>query len=96
MPYRGQPYFNSEFGGTWWTEKSDNSSWGYGSRPADIEEFYSRFAALCGVLLENSAMFGYCYTQLTDVYQEQNGIYHFDRSPKFDLTRLRAAQGEKE
>jgi beta-glucuronidase len=37
-------------------------------------------------------MFGYCYTQLTDVYQEQNGIYTFDRQPKFDLARLRAIQ----
>ena len=37
-------------------------------------------------------MFGYCYTQLTDVYQEQNGIYSFDRSAKFDAARLRAAQ----
>ena len=37
-------------------------------------------------------MFGYCYTQLTDVYQEQNGIYRFDRRAKFDLTRVRKAQ----
>jgi hypothetical protein len=37
-------------------------------------------------------MFGYCYTQLTDVYQEQNGIYFFDRSTKFDMERIRAAQ----
>ncbi len=37
-------------------------------------------------------MFGYCYTQLTDVFQEQNGIYRFDRRAKFDLGRLHAAQ----
>ncbi len=37
-------------------------------------------------------MFGYCYTQLTDIYQEQNGIYKFDRGQKFDLARIRAAQ----
>lgn len=37
-------------------------------------------------------MFGYCYTQLTDVFQEQNGIYGFDRSNKFDVTFLREAQ----
>ena len=37
-------------------------------------------------------MFGYCYTQLTDIYQEQNGIYKFDRGPKFDMDRIRAAQ----
>jgi beta-glucuronidase len=37
-------------------------------------------------------MFAYCYTQLTDIYQEQNGIVRFDRSGKFDLERLRAVQ----
>lgn len=37
-------------------------------------------------------MFGYCYTQLTDVFQEQNGVYSFDRSDKLDVARVRAAQ----
>lgn len=44
------------------------------------------------MLLDNPEMFGYCYTQLTDVFQEQNGIYRFDRTEKFDLSRIRAAQ----
>jgi beta-glucuronidase len=35
-------------------------------------------------------MFGYCFTQLTDVFQEKNGIFTFDREPKFDLGRIRA------
>ena len=51
-----------------------------------------RFAGLCAALLDHPWMFGYCYTQLTDVHQEQNGIYAFDRSAKFDLARLRAVQ----
>lgn len=94
IPYGGQPYFVSEFGGIWWNPdvRPDEVSWGYGQRPASIEEFYERFAGLCGALLDNEAMFGYCYTQLTDVFQEQNGIYTFDRRPKFDLDRIRAAQ----
>ena len=54
--------------------------------------FYDRFEKLCAVLLDNPDMFGYCYTQFTDIYQEQNGIYKFDRSGKFDLARLHAAQ----
>jgi hypothetical protein len=37
-------------------------------------------------------MFGYSYTQLTDIYQEQNGIYKYDRSLKFDMERIRNAQ----
>ena len=30
------------------------------------------------------------YTQLTDVEQEQNGIYYYDRTPKFDMKRIKA------
>jgi len=96
-PYRGQPYFVSEFGGIWWNpdvkpgSKSD-ASWGYGQAPRSLEEYFTRFERLTGILLDNPGMFGYCYTQLTDVYQEQNGIFRFDRRPKYDLARVRKAQ----
>jgi beta-galactosidase/beta-glucuronidase len=94
LPYRGQPYFCSEFGGIWWNPDAvdGEDSWGYGQRPADLAEFYDRFTRLTGVLLDDPNMFGYCYTQLTDVHQEQNGVYRFDRSEKFDLAPIRAAQ----
>jgi len=97
IPFRGQPYFCSEFGGTWWNPdaREGEASWGYGDRPRTLDEFYARFAALCDALLDDPRMFGYCYTQLTDVFQEQNGIFRFDRRPKFDAARLRAIQGRK-
>lgn len=100
VPYRGQPYFVSEYGGIWWNpelagteQAADRStSWGYGQRVRTEEEFHERFAGLTGVLLDDPDMFGYCYTQLTDVFQEENGIYRFDRSTKLDVSRVRAAQ----
>ena len=94
ISYAGQPYFVSEFGGIWWNPQAaeDEDSWGYGERPRDIEEFYDRFERLCAVLLDDVNMFGYCYTQLTDILQEQNGIYGYDRSVKFDMARIRNAQ----
>ncbi|HEY3325484.1 MAG TPA: glycoside hydrolase family 2 TIM barrel-domain containing protein [Planctomycetota bacterium] len=94
IPYRGQPYFVSEFGGIWWNPdaKPGEASWGYGERPKSLAEFYERFAKLCAVLLDNPRVFGYCYTQLTDVYQEQNGIYRFDRREKFEMKPIRKAQ----
>ncbi len=97
IPYRGQPYFVSEFGGIWWNPdvSDDENSWGYGERPKTLDGFYQRFKGLCDVLLDNPDMFGYCYTQLTDVFQEQNGIFTFDRKPKFELERLRAIQQRK-
>ncbi len=92
-PYRGQPYFVSEFGGIWWNpEEEHQNSWGYGERPRTIEEFYERFEKLCTILLQNPLMFGYCYTQLTDIDQEQNGIYTYRRGVKFDLERIRRVQ----
>ncbi len=94
VPYSGQPYFCSEFGGIWWNPdaRPGEDSWGYGERPRTLEEFYSRFEGLVASLIDDPQMFGYCYTQLTDVYQEQNGVYGFDRREKFDLERVRAAQ----
>jgi beta-galactosidase/beta-glucuronidase len=94
IPYRGQPYFVSEFGGPWWYADtgSEPDAWGYGERLGTVEAFYARFKALCDVLLDNPDMFGYCYTQLTDVYQEQNGVYTFERREKFDVEPLRKAQ----
>jgi hypothetical protein len=97
IPYRGQPYFVSEFGGAKWNPDADlnEASWGYGNRPKTIEEFYERFDQLCTALLENPAHFGYCYTQLTDVFQEQNGLFFFDRRAKFDTKRLHAVQTKR-
>ncbi|MBO4356136.1 MAG: beta-galactosidase, partial [Clostridia bacterium] len=87
--YEGQPYFVSEFGGTHWDIDSDGSQgWGYGKRPEDIEEVYSRIEGLIKALLENPKVCAFCYTQLTDVMQEKNGMYSFDRRPKFDNERL--------
>ncbi len=99
IPYAGQPYFVSEYGGIWWNpdaveaEGSDRrQSWGYGQRVRDEEEFQVRFAGLTDVLLDDPLMFGYCYTQLTDVFQEENGIYRFDRSEKLDVVRVARVQ----
>ena len=40
-------------------------------------------------LLDNPCMFGFCYTQLTDVEQEQNGLYTYDRKAKFEPAKIR-------
>ena len=102
VPYRGQPYFISEFGGIWWDPDSTASpdtagsdterSWGYGQSVTGEGEFQQRFAGLIGALADNPDMFGYCYTQLTDVFQEKNGLYRFDRSSKLDIEQIRKAQ----
>ena len=72
----------SEYGGIRWTD--DAGGWGYGEGPKTREEFIERFKGLTDTLLDNPDHFALCYTQLTDVEQEQNGLYTYDRKPKFD------------
>ena len=48
--------------------------------PSSEDEWHERFAGLVNPLL-------------TDVFQERNGIYSFDRRAKFDVTRIRMIQG---
>lgn len=84
-PYRGQPYFVSEYGGIWWNPgQKDDKAWGYGERPRTAEEFLERYRGLTEALLFNPKIAGFCYTQLYDIEQEVNGLYTFDRQPKFD------------
>ena len=82
QPYTGEPMFVSEYGGIQWAQ--DQAGWGYGNAPKTEEEFLSRLKGLTDVLMDNAHMLGLCYTQLTDVEQEQNGLYTYDRKPKFD------------
>ncbi|MBR3768510.1 MAG: beta-galactosidase [Clostridia bacterium] len=82
----GLPVFISEYGGIKWSPVSGNSrevSWGYGDAPKTEEEFKARYKGLTDALLDNPCFFGFCYTQLTDVEQEQNGVYTYDRKEKF-------------
>ena len=85
VPYQGQPYFVSEYGGIWWNPgQQDEKAWGYGTRPRSSEEFLERYRNLTETLLQNPKVAGFCYTQLYDIEQEVNGLTTFERKPKFD------------
>ena len=73
----------------------DGTGWSYGDNPKTAEEFYARLRGLTEALMNNPCLFGYCYTQLTDVEQEQNGLYTYDRQPKFDVAVLKDIFGGK-
>jgi len=94
--YGGEAVFVSEYGGIRWAPGERTAqSWGYGTNVKDEEDFFYRFKGLTDALLDNDRMFGLCYTQLTDVEQEQNGLYTYDRKPKFEPERLRAIMARK-
>lgn len=89
----GLPVFVSEYGGIGWNP--DGKGWGYGTGPKTEEEFIARYKGLTDALLDNPNHMGFCYTQLTDVEQEINGLYYYDRRPKFDPEIIHAITSRK-
>ncbi len=86
--------FVSEYGGIRWAPGED-TGWGYGLAPQSEEEFINRFKGLTEALLFHPHMGALCYTQLTDVEQEVNGLYTYDRKAKFDPAVIRAILSQK-
>lgn len=109
--YGGQPVMISEYGGIGYhftdddalTNRDDlvnengpiSEAWSYGNAAATKEEFIARFKGLTDVLLDNPSIMGLCYTQLTDVEQEQNGLYTYDRRPKVEPAIMHAIMARK-
>lgn len=97
QPYFGEPIFISEYGGIKWAPHLQNG-WGYGDTPKSVEEFVDRYCSFADTLMSHPEIIGLCYTQLYDVEQEQNGLYYYDRTPKFDdavMDKLKAAMAKK-
>lgn len=94
VAYGGQPYLNDEFGGMKWIPKGRTAyagnTWGYGGGLKSEEDFLRLLKEEVDVQDSIPHLSGWCYTQLTDVEQEQNGIYNYDRTPKFDMKRVKA------
>ncbi len=86
------PYVIDEFGGIKCAETTPGGgSWGYGNAAPTREDFYKRLESQVKAITDHSdKICGFCYTQLTDVEQEQNGVYYFNRDKKFDMARIKA------
>ncbi len=90
--YRGQPIVISEFGGMAMPGRTDqDDGWGYGKDAKNEEKFLKRYAGLLRVIKAQGSVVGFCYTQLTDVQQEQNGLYTQGRVSKVDPAKIREA-----
>jgi beta-galactosidase/beta-glucuronidase len=90
--WEGQPVFLSEYGGIGFQLATDNAekAWSYGNATRSPEEFYERYQGLTHAILDNPRIMGFCYTQLTDIEQEQNGLFTYEsREPKFDTSVLK-------
>lgn len=62
--------------------------WGYTSVKNE-EAFIQDYRRVMEAVYVSQALHGYCYTQLTDVEQEINGLLSYNREPKCELTKIR-------
>ncbi|CAG7622228.1 Beta-galactosidase [Paenibacillus solanacearum] len=85
--YEGQPVLVSEFGGISF-KKSEWEGWGY-SGAENEEDYRSKLKAVIQPMLDSPVVQGFCYTQLTDVEQEINGLLTYDRTPKLPLEQIK-------
>jgi beta-galactosidase/beta-glucuronidase len=94
--YNGTPFVLSEFGGVAFRLGAQQAAneWGYSGVEATREAFLARLDSLVKAVRSNPAWAGYCYTQLTDVEQEINGVMTYDRQPKADPATLRKIFGQ--
>ena len=84
---RGEPVLITEFGGIAFAA-GEEDGWGYDT-VTDAGEFLNRYEAVVTTLLRSRVLAGFCYTQLTDVEQEINGLLTYDRKPKANPERIR-------
>lgn len=91
--FKGKVLGIDEFGGIKfdvdWKE-GDPHSWGY-SEVKDAESFVQKYARLVAIVQHHPRISIWCWTQLTDTYQEKNGIYTMDRKPKAPIDQVHAA-----
>ena len=90
--YEGQPALLTEFGGRAMQSDAKGEAWGYSGAAQNEEAFLKQLGSIMqGVYSCNFQ--GYCYTQLTDVQQEVNGLLTVERKSKADIEKLKALFG---
>ncbi|PKL40665.1 MAG: hypothetical protein CVV44_03415 [Spirochaetae bacterium HGW-Spirochaetae-1] len=72
----GQPVIISEFGG-------------FGFYETEKRQFPDLYREWISSIMQHDSFAGYCYTQFTDIEQEENGLFTFDRKPKTDMNIIK-------
>lgn len=86
--YKGQPILLTEFGGISF-KKGENEGWGYSNAKSE-EDFAKRYNDVIAPILKSPLIQGFCYTELTDVEQEINGLLTYDRKPKIPVEIIKS------
>lgn len=85
--YQGEPILLTEFGGIGF-KVDDQVGWGYTSVQSE-EEYIEDYRRIMDAIFQSKGLWGYCYTQLTDVEQEINGLLTYKRKPKCKLSIIK-------
>jgi beta-galactosidase/beta-glucuronidase len=90
--YNGSPVSLTEFGGIAFIppgHEVPQEAWGYSGVEKTTDAALDRLRGLYEAIARIPGFAGLCYTQLTDVEQEINGLMTYDRKLKFDAGKLR-------
>ena len=79
-----EPIMLTEFGGINYHPNGDGPGYGYGT-VVDSESYLAKYRELIDAIISSPAIAGFCYTQLTDVEQETNGLLTANREPKLNI-----------
>lgn len=91
--YNGSPLYLSEFGGIAYIPPGTEvpaESWGYSGVEKTQADAMARLTQLYQGIAKLHNLAGVCYTQLTDVEQEVNGMLTYHRQPKYDPAKIKA------
>jgi beta-galactosidase/beta-glucuronidase len=90
--WQGEPFVLSEFGGISY-QKSQQQGWGYTAVHSE-EDFLHEYERLLKDIYSSKILWGFCYTQLTDVEQEINGLLTYDRQLKLPLEKIKVINSQ--
>jgi len=93
--YPGKPVFISEMGAIWLIEPGGPEWCIREKMAADTDDLVRQIRTTCETFMFNDTIWGFCFTQFTDVEQEKNGICRYDRTPKVDPEKVRAVLSQK-
>ncbi len=87
--HHGKPRLLTEYGGIAMKKDEGDGNWGYNGAVKDEAALLERYEAITQAFKHMPGFAGYCYTQLTDVFQEVNGLLDMNRTPKAKLEEIR-------
>jgi hypothetical protein len=70
------------------SEDKEEEGWGY-TTAKDATDLLIRVKKLVAAVVDGGHCSGFVWTQLTDIEQETNGLYSFDRKEKLDATEVK-------